>query len=122
MGASKDQSYGYVEHYLDVDGIRVGIILTGGNVDKDNSYAFSIDVDYSFGNRGVRNRGGWLNDDLHCLPNRAHRQNDRFLAHDDNVIHVTLDDLKIRLADICSQSIGDRKFLFGHEPSPGAKG
>ena len=63
-------------------------------------------------NRGIRNGCGRFDDDLHRLPDSAHGRDNRFFAHGHDVIHVALDDRKVWRADICSQSVGDREFLF----------
>jgi hypothetical protein len=68
-------------------------------------------------NRSIRHRRGWLDHDLHRLPNRAHCRNDSFLAHGHDVVHVSLNDSKVWFANICAQPIGDGELLFSHKPA-----
>src|SRR6266487_4310704 len=88
---------------------------------KNNSHALRFDVDYALSNGGIRNSRRGLDDYFHRFPNRPHGRDDRFLGHCYNVIHVTLNDREVRLADICPQSVGDREFLLSDDPSPRAK-
>src|SRR5437868_1566463 len=53
---------------------------------KNNARSFSTHVDVVFHNRGIRDCGRWLNNNLHRLPNRAHGDNYGFLAHRHYVI------------------------------------
>src|ERR1044071_8663430 len=88
---------------------------------ENNADPLSSDVDLSFPNRGEGNPCGWLNNNFHGFPNRAHRGNNRVLAHSHNVVHVTLDDREVWFADICSQSVGNSELLFRMDHSSRAK-
>src|ERR1043165_2074959 len=71
--------------------------------------------------RRIRNCRCRLDHDLHRLPNRAHRENDCFLAYSHNVVHVLLNNRKVWFTDICAQPIGDGEVLFSHKPASRVK-
>src|SRR5207244_11911124 len=98
---SNSQKSAVRDHKSADPGKRIEIDVAAG---ENNADAFSGEVDLLcqaivrrrlvFRDRGERNRGRRLDDDLHRLPNCAHRRDDRFFTDGHNAIDVALNDLK----------------------------
>jgi len=94
---------------------RIEIDIAAGEDDPD---AFRAAIDFPFGNRRIGHRGGRFYDDLHRLPDRAHGGDDRVVAHGHHIVHVPLNERKVRFAQIGPQPIRDCVFRFlTHDPA-----
>src|SRR5881275_1933057 len=70
---------------------------------KNDANASTGEGDFPFQSGREGNGRGRFDDDLHRLPDRAHRFNNGFLTYRHYFVDVALDDFEVRRADIGAQ-------------------
>src|SRR4030095_2436321 len=75
---------------------------------KNDANASTGEGDFPFQSGREGNGRGRFDDDLHRLPDRAHRFNNGFLTYRSHVVEVALDDFEVWRAHTGAQTVGHR--------------